>query len=382
MPTEAYTQTLAWAAGTVLFIGLACLLLGGTARAVVRLRGGGRMRADNAFAGYFFAAPWIVGFVIFVLGPMLISLYWSFTTYALPDPPVWVGPDNYARLLSGADRDFRSALFNTLYMTLLGLPLQLGVALGLAVLLSQRVRGQQLFRMAFYMPVVLAGNAAMLLSWRLMLNTNNGIINTLIREASRLFPPAGWLNRAAIFAVELTSNAFVSLETGSSAALVKAWQAGFPGPDRVPLWLQSPLWAKPSVVLLMMWGCGTMMMIYLAALYAIPREIEEAAEVDGASGWQRFRFITLPLISPATFYNLVVGIIATLQIFEAAYSLTTNGGPGRATYFVAYYLFRSTFRFNQIGYGAAMSWILFALILAITAVQFRAQRRWVQYDLR
>jgi multiple sugar transport system permease protein len=382
MDASPFVKTTYWSIGTVIFILATSLAFGGVARWIVRLRGGSRKLQNDAFAGYFFSSPWIVGFLIFVLGPMLFSLYWSFTRYALPDPPQWVGLDNYARLLSGADRDFRSAIFNTLYMTVIGLPLQLVVALGMAVLLNQKVRGERIFRMAFYMPVVLAGNAAILISWRLMYNANNGIINTVIRNLGGIFAPANWLNRLGIFLVEFTSAAFTSLQEKNFTILENVIKAGFPGPERVPLWIQSPLWSKPAIILLLIWSAGTMMIIYLAALHNVPPELYEAAEVDGANSWQKFRHITLALISPATFYNLVVGIIAMLQIFEASYSLTTNGGPGRSTYFVAYYLWRATFRFNQMGYGAAMSWILFVIILVITVIQFRLQDRWVQYDLQ
>jgi multiple sugar transport system permease protein len=148
----------------------------------------------------------------------------------------------------------------------------------------------------------------------------------------------------------------------------------------MPLWHQSQLWSKPAIIFIGVWSCGAMMMIYLAALCSVPTHLYEAALVDGANGWQRFWRITFPMISPATFYNLVVGIIATLQIFEQSYVLTDNGGPAQSTYFVAYYLWRSTFRFNKIGYGAAMSWILLVLILVLTLIQFRLANRWVYYE--
>lgn len=159
--------------------------------------------------------------------------------------------------------------------------------------------------------------------------------------------------------------------------------AGMPAAERVPLWLQSPLWTKTSIVLLMMWSCGTMMLIFLAALNNVPREIYEAADVDGANSWQRFRNVTLPLISPAMFYNLVVGTIATIQIFEQTYVLFRDTPTvGQSAYSVVYYLWRATFRFNQMGYGSAISWILLLLLVFVTVIQFRLQGRWVQYDLK
>lgn len=380
---EIYLTTLQTAAGAVVFIIASSLTLGGLARLIARWRGASRVQQENSFAGYLFAAPWITGFIIFVLGPMLASLYWSFTKYSISADvatPTWIGLANYTKLLT-ADKDFASALYNTLYMTVIGLPMQLLAALFAALLLSQKLRGERVFRAAFYMPVVLAGSVATLLSWRLMLNPNNGVINTVLGGLGRLLPPFSWVTRAFIWFIEVTSTAFEGLQAGNFAQLADAIRT-FPALERVPLWLQNPLWAKPSIVLLLMWGCGQMMLVYLAALYNVPPEIHEAAEVDGAGGWKRFRYITLPLISPYTFFNLVTGIIATLQIFEASYALAVDGGPGRATYFVAFYLWRATFRYNQIGFGAAMSWLLFGLILIVTAIQFGFERRWVTYDIK
>jgi multiple sugar transport system permease protein len=380
--THPYLETLLWAAATVVFILLSSLALAAAARQVVRWRGADRLTQDRTFAGYLFAAPWIVGFVIFVVAPMLASLYWSFTTYKPPAPPVPVGPQNYVRILT-EDKDFRSALFNTLYLAVCGLPLQLSVALGLALLLSRRLRGERLFRMAFYLPVVLGLNAAVLLSWRLMFNANNGLVNTLLRGLGGLFPPFNWLTRVFIYGVEISNAFFFGLQNSNFTQLGKIAAAGFPAAERVPLWLQSPLWTKTSLLLLMVWGCGAMMLIYLAALTNVPRELHEAAEVDGANGWQKFRHITLPLISPATFYNLVVGTITTLQIFEQPYVLFRDSPTvAQSAYTVVYTLWRQTFRFNEMGYGAAISWILLVIILVITLIQFRLQGRWVQYDLK
>jgi multiple sugar transport system permease protein len=248
------------------------------------------------------------------------------------------------------------------------------------MLLNQALRGEKVFRMIFYLPVILAGNAAMLLTWRLMLNPNNGVINNVLGFLGTYIPPLQWLMRAGIYVTELSSAAFSSLQRGSSGPLNTVLSAGFPGADRLPLWHQSPLWSKPALILIAAWSAGTMMVVYLAALKGVPAQVYEAAEVDGATPWQRFRHITLPMITPATFYNLIVGIIATLQIFEQSYILTRDGGPAQSTYFIAYYLWRATFRFNEIGYGAAMSWVLLLIILVITLVQFRLAKRWVHYE--
>jgi multiple sugar transport system permease protein len=234
------------------------------------------------------------------------------------------------------------------------------------------------------MPVVLAFNAAVLLCWRLMLNANNGLFNTLIRTVDAAVPPLNYVNRAVIFVVEWFGAAFIGIQQGGDFTLLnQVLRTGFPAETRVPLWLQSPLWTKPSFILLLVWSCGTMMLIFIAALRNVPPELHEAADVDGAGLLQRFFRITLPLISPATFYNVVVGIIAMLQMYELPYVLTRDQPTVQQSgYFVVYYLWQSTFRFNAMGYGAAISWILLLLILAITLVQFQLQRRWVTYDVR
>lgn len=377
-----YLNTLLWAAGTAVFIVLSSLVIGNVARWVVAQRGGTEQRQGSTFAGYFFASPWLTGFFIFVVGPMLASLYWSFTNFRVPEPAEWVGLENYTRLLT-SDDDFRAALINTLFLTIIGVPLQMFAALGLALLLNQGRRGERFFRAAFYMPVVLGLNAAALLAWRLMLNANNGLVNTTIRGLRDNVPGFGLLNRAFIWVMELSNALFLGLQQWNFTLLEKTWMAGFPGPDRVPLWLQSPLWTKTSIILLMVWGCGAMMLIFLAALYNVPREVYEAAEVDGANGWQKFRYITLALISPATFYNLIVGTIAAIQIFEQTYVLYRDSPTvAVSAYSVVYYLWRATFRFNDMGYGSAISWLLLLIILGITLVQFRLQDRWVQYDLK
>lgn len=372
--------TLVWVSATVVFIIVCSVLVGYSAKLVAQAAGKQRAYQNRTFAGYAFAAPWIIGFVLFVVGPALMSLYWSFTKYALPDPPAWIGLQNYVRLLN--DDAFRISLLNSLYMTVFGVPTQIVVGLILAMLLTQALRGERVLRMIYYLPVILAGNAAMLLTWRLMLNPNNGVINTILRFLAAQILPFQWLLRAYIYVSELLNGAFIGLQQGNFATLSQVVARGFPGPDRVPLWHQSPLWSKPALILVLAWSAGTMMVVYLAALKGVPQQLYEAAEVDGATSWQRFRYITLPLITPATFYNLITGLIATLQIFELSYILTRDGGPAQSTYFVAYYLWRATFRFNEIGYGAAMSWVLLVIILLITAIQFRVANRWVYYEAK
>jgi multiple sugar transport system permease protein len=372
--------TLVWSGVALAFMVTSGLALAAVAKVIVRWRGGGPMSQQQAFTGYLCASPWISGFLIFVLGPALLSLYWSFTNYRIGEPMVWIGQQNYIDLFQ--DRRFITSLYNSLYMTLFGVPLQLAAGLAMALLLNQKLRGQSVFRTIFYIPVLLATSTAVLFTWRLMLNSNNGVINTMLRAVNETpFQP---IVGAFIYLVEVSSAALVALQSGSTILLTRILSSGFPGPDRVPLWLSSEglgfLWNKPSVVIIMMWSAGAMMIIYLAALSGVPQTLYEAAKVDGATAWQRFRHITWPMIAPATFYNLIIGMIATLQIFEQSLTLVRDGGQNQSLYFVAYYLYRATFRFNQIGYGAAMSWVLLVIVLAATAVQFKLSNRWVYYE--
>ncbi len=383
MMDNTYINALITAVGAVLFIIASSYGVGALARFIAKLTGASRRKQENTFTGYLFASPWIVGFLIFVLIPLGFSLYWSFTDYRVISnaPPHWVGMDNYVRLLT-EDSGFRASIVNTLYLTIIGLPLQIGIALFLAVMLNQKTHGERVYRMAFYLPVILGFNTAVLLAWRLMLNTGTGIINQIIRAMSRAFPVFGYVNRAIIFIQELSSALFLGISSGKFNLLNRVWQAGFPPPNRVPLWVQSPLWTKMSVVLLMVWGCGTMMLIFLAGLNNIPNELHEAAEVDGANGWQRFWKVSFPLLTPYIFYNLIVGMIASLQIFEPIYVLYRDSQPLLpSSISMVYYLWQATFSHFEIGYGSAISWIILMIILVVTLVQFKTQDRWVNYDV-
>ena len=383
MVQNPYLDALLTALVAIVFIIVSSYAVGMLARFIARLVGASQRKQENTFAGYLFASPWIVGFLIFVIVPMGFSLYWSFTDYRViaNTPPNWIGLENYSQLIL-KDSGFRASIINTLYLTAIGLPLQMAAALFLAVMLSQNMRGERIFRMAFYLPVILGFNTAVLLAWRLMLNTGTGIINQLIRAAIQAFPPLGYLNRAIIFVQELASAFFLGLSSGKFNLLVKVWEAGFPAANRVPLWVQSPLWSKMSVVLLMIWGCGAMMLIFLAGLKNIPQELHEAAEVDGANSWKRFWKISFPLLTPYIFYNLVVGLINSLQIFEPIYVLYRDNQPLiPSAMSMVYYLWQASFSHFEIGYGSAISWIIFIIILIVTVIQFKMQDRWVHYDL-
>lgn len=383
MPGNPYISVLVVVFLTVIFILASSYGLGSLARLFVRLRGASLSYQEKTFAGYLFAAPWIVGFAIFVVVPLVFSLYWSFTDYRVVsrDPANWVGLDNYYAILF-KDEGFRASLVNTLYLTVIGLPLQLGFALFLAVLLNQKMPGERIFRMAFYLPVILGFNTAVLLCWRLMLNTGTGIINQIIRAMSTAFPPFSYLNRALIYAQEIITSFFLGINTGKFTLMLRIIETGFPADNRVPLWVQSPLWTKMSVILLMVWGCGTMMLIFLAGLNNIPRELHEAAEVDGASSWQRFWKISFPLLTPYIFYNLVVGLISSLQIFEPIFVLYRDNQPiVSSAISMVYYLWQKSFSHFEIGYGSAISWVVLVIIMIVTVIQFRLQDRWVTYDV-
>ncbi len=382
MPANPYLNLLLTALLALLFIVATSFGLGALARWIAKLRGATPRKQENVFAGYLFAAPWIVGFLIFVLVPMLFSLYWSFTDYRVVsnEPPNWVGLENYVNLIVN-DSSFRAALVNTLYLTVIGLPLQMAVALLLAVLLNQKMRGERIFRMAFYLPVVLGFNTAVLLCWRLMLNTGTGIINQILRSLSS-FAPFSYVMRAVIYVQEIFSAFFLGINNGNFNLLNKVIETGFPAANRVPLWVQSPLWSKMSVVLLMVWGCGAMMLIFLAGLNNIPKELHEAAQVDGASSSQRFWKISFPLLTPYIFYNLVVGLIASLQIFEPIFVLYRDNQPlVSSAISIVYYLWQKSFSHFEIGYGSAISWLILIIILIFTLVQFKLQDRWVTYDI-
>lgn len=378
-----YYDALLTAGGAVIFIIVTSLGIGALARAIAKWSGKKHRDQENTFSGYLFASPWIVGFLIFVLVPLGFSLYWSFTDYRVisSEPPAWVGLKNYTDLLF-EDAGFRASIVNTIYLTIIGLPLQIGVALFLAVLLNQKTRGERIFRMAFYLPVILGFNTAVLLCWRLMLNTGTGIINQLIRSLSNTFPFVGYINRALIYADEVINAFFLGISNGNFNLLNQVVDAGLPAANRVPLWVQSPLWTKMSVILLMVWGCGAMMLIFLAGLNNIPRELHEAAEVDGASSWKRFWKISFPLLTPYIFYNLVVGLINALQIFEPIYVLYRDTQPLiPSAISMVYYLWQASFSHFEIGYGSAISWVILVIILFVTAIQFRMQKRWVTYEL-
>ena len=271
----------------------------------------------------------VLGFVIFALGPMLVSLYLSFTHYEVLTPPRWVGLDNYVRLFT---RDFfvGRTLANTAFY-LLGIPVGMALSLLLALALNQKLRLQLFFRTVYFIPSVCSIVAAALL-WKWIYSADYGLINTYLRALGVSDPPA---------------------------------------------WLSSPVLVKPALMVMGIWGgLGYNMVLFLAALQGVPRPLLEAAELDGANAWQRFRYVILPAISPMTFFVAVTSVIGGLQNFDQVYVMTRGGPEYRsATYML--YLYVTGFQYSQMGYASAMAWVLGALVLCVTALQFRLARRWV-----
>ncbi len=281
--------------------------------------------------GYLFIAPWLIGFLVFTLGPFLASVYLSFTNYDILSPPKWVGTANYQTLLKD-DPLFLQSLWVTIRFAIVAVPLTTVAAIGLALLLNLEVRGIALFRAIFYLPSIVpavAGSAVFI--W--LLNPTSGLINRLLDVV------------------------------------------GIQG----PAWLSDVKWAPWSMVIMAVWGVGGAMVIYLAGLKDIPSGLYEAALLDGAGAFQRMRRITLPMLTPVIFFNVVMGTIGAFQYFTQAFVMT-QGGPENSTMFYALYLFNRAWRYLDMGYASAMAWVLFAIVVMLTSGLFWTQRRWVHYD--
>jgi multiple sugar transport system permease protein len=297
-----------------------------------------RWRPDQQWEGYLFLLPSLLGFIVFVAIPVVASLVLSFVDWNLLRPPQFVGVANYRELWT-RDPVFRKVAENTLYFMLTIVPLQLALGLALAVALNQAIRGRLVYRVVYFMPVVttiIAGAIA----FQLLLNRDYGLFSQAIWKL------AEW--------------------TGL--------------PIQPPDFLNSTRWAKPSVVLLTLWkNTGFTMVIYLAALQGVPNELYDAANVDGATAWQRFRQVTLPLVSPTTFFLFIIQMIGAFQLFTEAFALT-RGGPAQATLTVVYYIYQNAFQFGRMGKASAIAWFLFLFIFLFTFLQTRLQRRWVYYE--
>lgn len=320
-------------------------------------------RADRRrlAVGLLFTGPWILGFLAFTLYPVLASFYYSLCDYNVFNSPRFIGAGNYVELVT-RDPLFIRALGNTLFFMVLALPLTMGTALVLAMLLNLNVRGQAFYRTLFFLPSIVPVVASTVL-WLWVLNPDYGVINMLLR------PILG----AAQSCWDGLAQALIWL--GADPTSIPAVK--MPAP---PGWLNDPRWSKPALILMSVWGVGNNMILYLAGLQEVPKELYEAADIDGASALHKAWHITLPMISPVLFFTLVMGMITTFQYFTQAYIMTEGGGgPADSTLFYALYLFKNAFMFFRMGYASAMAWILFVLIMLCTLLLFRTTRGRVYY---
>jgi multiple sugar transport system permease protein len=280
--------------------------------------------------GLLFVSPWLVHFLVFELWPMLASIYYSLTAYSVLKPPVFIGLDNYAVLFTDDPR-FATTIYNTVYYTIGAVGVGTLTAILLAMMLNMKIRGQAIYRTVIYLPsVVPVVASAIVFLW--FLNPQYGVLMSILRFFG--LPTVGWLS--------------------------------------------DPVWSKPSLVMLALWGIGGAVVIYLAGLQDVPGELYEAADIDGAGAWSKFWNVTLPILSPVILYNVIVGIIGAMQVFAQIYILTA-GGPADSTMMYAYYLYITAFQFFKMGYASAMAWILFLIVFAATLVVFRTSARWVYY---
>lgn len=293
-------------------------------------RGVSRQSVRRNLNGWLFASPWILGFILWTAGPMLASLWMAFTNWDLITTPTFVGVQNFTTMF--ADNLVWKSLQVTTIYALVSVPLQIVFGLALALLLNTNIRLLSFYRTAFYLPSVLSGVAVALL-WRWLFSTEFGLFNAMLANI------------------------------------------GIRGPS----WLGDPQWALPSLILMSLWGVGAGTIIYLAGLQGIPTDLYEAAQVDGASSWTRLWNITLPMMTPVLFFQLVTGFIAALQVFTQAF-IMTSGGPNNATLFYLLYIYRNAFEYFRMGYASALAWILFIYILVLTLVVQRSSRYWVYYE--
>jgi multiple sugar transport system permease protein len=287
----------------------------------------------EALEGYLYISPWIAGFLFFTLGPMLASLYFSFTTYNVLSTPRFSGLSNYVFIVT-RDKLFWTALERTAVYAAVTVVLGVGGSLLLAVLLDQRLIGVALFRTLYFLPS-LTPIVALALLWGWLFQPQFGFLNYALSKI------------------------------------------GIHGPG----WLQSAEWAMPALIIMALWGGmgGGRMIIFIAGLQGVPMELYEAANIDGAGTVAKFLRITLPLLSPTIFFNLVIGIIGSFSVFAVAY-VATNGGPANATYFYVFHIFNRAFKDLDMGYAAALAWIFFLILLIFTLIQFAMQRYWVYYE--
>lgn len=292
------------------------------------------MGRRESLQGYIFIAPWMIGFLAFTLGPLAFSLYASFTDYNITSRMDFVGLQNYDQLFTGDDL-FWTSLYNTLYFVIFSVPLTTMGAIFISMLMNQSLPGMRIFRTIFYLPAVLSGVGVYLL-WMQLLDPGTGLVNSVL----------SWF--------------------------------GINGPN----WLFDPDWTKPSLIFMKLWSVGGSMLLYLASMQGISKNLYEAAEIDGAGAWKKFLHITLPLITPVIFFDIITSTIGSFQIFQEAYVMSQNGagGPASSMLFYNLYMWIKAFQSFDMGYAMAMSWILFVVVLIITLINLKLAPKWVHYE--
>lgn len=279
---------------------------------------------------YLFAAPWLIGLVVFFIYPAGMSLYYSLTDFDIISPPKFIGMQNYANLFN--DELFIQCIKNTLYMVVFSLPINLIIQLLLALMMNWNIKGIKTFRTIYYMPVLVPAVSTSIL-FTMVYDPDYGLLNAFLKLFN--IPPQMWLNSVQL--------------------------------------------SKPSIIIMSLWTAGSGMLIYLANLKDIPTVLYESAEIDGANSWWRFWKITLPMLTPTIFFQLVMGVISTFQLFTESFVLT-QGGPDYSTYFIMYYLYLNAFKYSRMGVASAMAWILFIMILIITIIILKSSPSWVHYE--
>ncbi len=305
----------------------------------------GRLAKNEAKWAYFFISPWLIGFLVLTLGPMIASLFFSFTQYDVLNEARWVGGQNYRDLFDSDWPNVSKALGNSLYLAGVGVPLSLATGLAIALLLNTATRGMRFYRTIFYMPAIVPGVAsAVLWTWVLTPDPNKGLVNSFwVQTVTEWFsiPPPGWL--------------------------------------------QSADWAKPALILMGVWGAGSGMVLWLAGLKGVSNTLYEAANIDGASPRQLFWSITFPQLSPIIFFNMVMGFIGAMQEFDRMYIMKPSKdgpiGPDDSLLTPVYYLFRNAFETFKMGSASSIAWMVFAIIVILTFVQFKLAPRWVHYEV-
>jgi len=294
-----------------------------------------RLRRSELIPGLLFISPWIVGFAWFQLYPILASFRYSFTDYNMMQPPIWLGLENYRRLFT-EDELFIKSLTNTAIYALFSVPLDLAVALFFALLLNLQIPGRAIFRTAFYFPSVIPSVATAIL-WSMLLSTRGGLVNVALNAV---------------------------------------------GIQSIP-WLSSPTWTMPSLILLSLWGIGPIVVIFLAGLQDVPRDLYEAARLDGAGPFRLVRDVTIPMLSPVILFNLIIGIIGALQVFAQPFVIFGGahpGGPLNSVLMYSVQLYTVAFQLFHMGYAAAMAWILFMIIFVLSLLAMRLSNRFVHYS--